>query len=195
MEASKTPMTGRVWPIDLTDVLSARARIAAHIPRTPLRRYASLEAAIGDRIEIWVKHENHCPTNSFKARNALSAMSALTAGEKQSGVVAATRGNHGLGVAWAGSLLRVAVTICVPLGNNLEKNEGMRGYSATLVEKGRDYDESLAVAQSLVREQGLTMLHSTNDPRVIAGAATLCFEVLEEQPELDAIVVSVGGGS
>jgi threonine dehydratase len=195
MEASKAPTAGHAWPITLENVLSARARIRSYIAPTPFRRYAPLDAAVGRRIEVWVKHENYCPTNSFKARNALSAMSALTPQEKARGVVAATRGNHGLGVAWGGSLLGVCVTICVPRGNNPEKNDGMRGYGATLVEEGKDYDESLATAQRLAGERGLTMLHSTNDPRVIAGAATLSFEMLEERPELDAIVLSVGGGS
>jgi threonine dehydratase len=194
MEASSLA-PGPAWPISFEEVLAARARIRPHIPPTPLRRYAPLDEAVGHGVAVWVKHENHCPTNSFKARNALSAMAALSPQEGKRGVVAATRGNHGLGVAWAGSLLGIRATICVPHGNNPEKNAGMRGYGATLVEEGRDYDESLEVAQRLVRERGLTMLHSTNDPRVIAGAATLTLEMLEEKPDLEAIVVSVGGGS
>ncbi len=194
MEASSAA-PGPAWPISFEEVLAARARIRPHIPPTPLRRYAPLDEAVGQGIAVWVKHENHCPTNSFKARNALSAMAALSAQEGKRGVVAATRGNHGLGVAWAGSLLGIRATICVPHGNNPEKNAAMRGYGATLVEEGKDYDESLEVAQRLVQERGLTMLHSTNDPRVIAGAATLTLEMLEERPDLEAIVVSVGGGS
>ena len=194
MEASSAAPVP-AWPISFEEVLAARDRIRPHIPPTPLRRYAPLDEAVGHGIAVWVKHENHCPTNSFKARNALSAMAALSPQEGKRGVVAATRGNHGLGVAWAGSLLGIRATICVPRGNNPEKNAGMRGYGATLVEEGRDYDESLEVAQRLVRERGLTMLHSTNDPRVIAGAATLTLEMLEEKPDLEAIVISVGGGS
>ena len=183
------------WPIAFSDVLAARKRIRPHIAATPLRRYAPLDEAVGRGITVWVKHENHAPTNSFKARNALSALSDLDPAATARGVVAATRGNHGLGVAWAGSLLGVAVTICVPRGNNPEKNAGMRGYGAALVEEGKDYDESVAVAQRLVETRGLTLLHSTNDRKVVAGAATLTLEMLEEQPEIDAIVVSVGGGS
>ncbi len=190
-----TPAPDAVWPISIADVLEARQRVRPHIAPTPLRRYPPLDEAVGQGIAVWVKHENHCPTNSFKARNALSAMSAMTEAERARGVVAATRGNHGLGVAWAGSLLGVAVTICVPRGNNPEKNEGMRGFGATLHEEGRDYDESVAVAKRLVQERGATLLHSTNDRRVIAGAATLSLEMIEEHSDLDAIVVSVGGGS
>ncbi len=183
------------WPISFEEVLEARRRLRPYLAPTALRRYAPLDAAVGRNIAVWVKHENHNPTNSFKVRNALSTMSTLTAEEKARGVIAATRGNHGLGVAWAGSLLGAAVTICVPRGNNPEKNEGMVGLGAALIEEGRDYDESLEVAQRLVHERGLRMVHSTNDPAVIAGAATVTWEMLEEKPDLEAIVVSVGGGS
>lgn len=196
MAARESPSPGESpWPISFEEVLEARRRIRSHLPPTPLRRYAPLDAAVGRGVRVWVKHENHNPTNSFKVRNALSTMTKLTAEERARGVVAATRGNHGLGVAWAGSLLGVAVTICVPRGNNPEKNEGMVGLGATLIEEGRDYDESLEVAQRLVRERGLRMVHSTNDPAVIAGAATVTWEMLEERPDLEAVVVSVGGGS
>jgi len=187
--------SGTGWPITIADVLEARKRIAPHLSPTPLRRYRPLDEAVGSGISVYVKHENHNPTNSFKVRNALSAMSVLPEETRRRGVVGATRGNHGLGMAYAGSLLNVAVTICVPLGNNPEKNEGMRGYGAKLVEQGRDYDESLQVAERLMAEGGLSIVHSTNDPNVVAGAATLSLEMLEEAPELDAIIVSVGGGS
>ncbi len=191
MEAEKPS----VWPISFEDVLEARRRIRPHIPPTPLRRYAPLDEAVGAGIAVWVKHENHNPTNAFKARNALSAMAVLSGEEKRRGVIAATRGNHGLGVAWAATLLGIPATICVPLGNNPEKNEAMRGYGATLVEEGKDYDESVVVAKRLAGELGLTTIHSTNNRLVIAGAATMTLEILEERPDLDAMVVSVGGGS
>ncbi|HKF45593.1 MAG TPA: threonine/serine dehydratase [Thermoanaerobaculia bacterium] len=183
------------WPITLEDVLRARRRIQDYLRPTPLRRYAALDDAVGNGISVYVKHENHNPTNSFKVRNALSMMTAMPEDPRSRGVVAATRGNHGLGVAYSGSLLGVPVTICVPLGNNPEKNEGMRGLGADLVERGKDYDESLEVALALMRERGLTMVHSTNDRDVIAGAATATWEILEERPDIEAMVVSVGGGS
>ncbi len=146
-------------------------------------------------MRVLVKHENHLPTNAFKARNAMSFMTALPADQRGRGVVAATRGNHGAGLAWAGAQLGVPVVICVPHGNNPEKNAAIRGHGAELIEAGRDYDESVEVAQRLVRERGLVMAHSTNDANVIAGAATLSAEICEQAPELDAIVVAVGGGS
>lgn len=183
------------WPITMTDVLDARRRLSAHLAPTPLRRYEPLDRAVGEGIRVFVKHENHLPTNAFKARNALAAMTALTEEERGRGVVGATRGNHGQGLAWAGALLGVPVTVCVPLGNNPEKNEAMRGFGAAVLEEGKDYDESVAVANRLVQEKGFRLVHSTNEPQVIAGAATFTLEMLEEQPDLDALVIAVGGGS
>jgi threonine dehydratase len=183
------------WPILYADVLKARDRIRPHLPKTALRAYAPLDAEVGRGVRVLVKHENHNPTNSFKARNGLSFMTAQTDDVRRRGIVAATRGNHGLGLAWAGSLLGARVTICVPRGNNPEKNEAMRGYGVEIVEEGRDYDEVVRVAETLVRERGLVMAHSTNEPLVIAGAATLTLEILEESPDLQALVIGIGGGS
>ncbi len=192
---SESPAQTVPWPIAFADALAALRRIRPHVAPTALRHYAPLDDAVGSGIQVWVKHENHNPTNSFKVRNALSVMTRIDERDARRGVVAATRGNHGLGVAYAGALLGIPVTICVPNGNNPEKNEGMRGYGAELVEEGRDYDESVAVAERLVRERGLRMVHSTNDRDVIAGAATVTIEILRDRPDLDALVVGVGGGS
>ncbi len=181
------------WPITWDDVIAARARIAPYLPVTPLRGYVSLDEEVGARV--LVKHDNHLPTNAFKARNTLSFMTALPAEQRARGVVAATRGNHGAGLAWAGATLGVPVVVCVPTGNNPEKNAAIRGHGAELIEAGRDYDEAVEVAQRLVRERGLVMAHSTNDANVIAGAATMSAEICEQAGELDAIVVSIGGGS
>ncbi len=181
--------------ISLDDVRAAAARVRVHVPPSALRNYPPLDAAVGHGVRVWVKHENHLPTGAFKARNAVSALSQLGDAERRRGVIAATRGNHGQGLAWAGARLGIPVTICVPLGNNPEKNEAIRGYGARLVEDGRDYDAAAAVAARLMEEQGLTLVHSTNNRDVIAGAGTMALEMLEEKPDLAAIVVAVGGGS
>ena len=183
------------WPIAFADVLAAESRIRGFVPETPLRNYPPLDAAVGHGVRVFVKHENHAPTNSFKIRNALSVMTRLPEDARRRGVVTATRGNHGLGVAYAGVLLAIPATIFVPRGNNPDKNEGMRRFGAELVEEGRDYDESLSAAERAARERGLHMVHSTNDPGVIAGAATFTLEMLRRAPDLDALVLSVGGGS
>ena len=179
--------------ISWDDVLAARARIAPYLSATPLRHYQTLDDELG--LRVLVKHENHLPTNAFKARNAISFMTALPPAQRTHGVVAATRGNHGAGLAWAGDLLGIPVVICVPHGNNPEKNAAMRGYGAELIESGKDYDEAVEVAKRLVLERGLVLAHSTNDPHVLAGAATLSAEICEQADTLDAIVVAVGGGS
>ena len=183
------------WPVTIADVLQARKHIREWLPVTPLRRYAPLDEAVGYGIRVFVKHENHQPTQAFKARNALAALTALSDEERKRGVVGATRGNHGAGLAWAGQLLHIPVCVCVPRGNSPEKNEAMRGYGAQLFEEGDDYDAAVLVAERLVRERGMTLVHSTNNRHVIAGAATLALEVIEQQPMLDAMVLSVGGGS
>ena len=183
------------WPIAFDDVTAARERSRPHLPPTPLRTYAALDEAVGQGVRVLVKHENFQPTGAFKVRNGLSALTALPQARLSPGVVAATRGNHGLGLAWAGRRLGLPVTVCVPLGNSPEKNAAVRGLGARLVEEGRDYDESVQAAERLVREEGLHLVHSTNDPTVVAGAGTLTLEILEEAPEVEALVFSVGGGS
>jgi len=109
--------------------------------------------------------------------------------------VGASRGNHGQGLAWAGQMLGIPVAICVPRGNNPEKNEAMRGFGAEVIEQGDDYDAAVQVADRLVSERGMTLVHSTNHRQVIAGAGTLALEMLEQEPSLEVLVLSVGGGS
>jgi len=183
------------WPITFADVLAAQDRLSPYLTPTPLRHYPLLDELIGGGTSLLIKHENHQPTCSFKVRNGLSFVTGLDAAERERGVVAASTGNHGQGVAYAASLLGVRATICVPVGNNPEKGAAMRSWGATVVEDGRDYDEAVVAMQRIAREQRMTISHSTNDPRVVAGAATMSLEMLEQSGGLDAIVIAVGGGS
>jgi threonine dehydratase len=183
------------WPITFDDVQAARRRLAPYLQPTPLREYPRLAECVGGGIDVLAKHENHQPTNSFKIRNGLSFMTALGTDDRRRGVVAASTGNHGQGIAFGGSLLGVATTICVPANNNPEKNAAMRALGATVIEEGRDYDEALAVMQQLAARDGRVIAHSTNDPRIIAGAATMTLEILEQDATIDAMVIAVGGGS
>ena len=183
------------WPITFDEVLAARERLAPYLTPTPLRHYPLLDAKIGKGISLLVKHENHQPTCSFKVRNGLSFVTGLNAEERARGVVAASTGNHGQGIAYAASLLDVKATICVPVGNNPEKGAAMRSWGARVVEEGRDYDESVQAMLRIAREAGATVAHSTNDKRIVAGAATMTLEMLEQSGGLDAIVVAIGGGS
>ena len=190
-----TPPPTAEWPITLADIESARERISRYLSPTPFRRYPQLSALVGAGIDVFVKHENHQPTNSFKIRNGLSFMTALTDDERRRGVVAASTGNHGQGIGYGGMLLGVDTVVCVPAGNNPDKNATMRALGATVVEEGRDYDEAVAVMLHIAERDGRIVAHSTNDPRIVAGAGTMTLEILEQEPEIDALVIAVGGGS
>src|SRR5438105_9281223 len=183
------------WPITYDDVERARGRLAPHLEPTPLRSHPLLDAATG--LKLVVKHENHQPTGSFKVRNGVSFMTALSPAERRRGVVAASTGNHGQGIAYGASLVETTATICVPRGNNPEKNAAMRAWGATVVEEGRDYDESVQAMERIAREEGRVLAHSTNDARIIAGAGTMTLEIVEQAGDdgIDALVLAVGGGS
>ena len=182
-------------PIAYADVLAAHERIKPYLVPTPLRNYPELDGIVGHGIRVWVKHENHQPTQSFKIRNGLSAITALSADARAKGVIGASTGNHGLGLAYAGKLLGVRVTICVPANNNAEKNAAIRALGAELVETGANYDESAAACANICEERGMTLVHSTNNRDVIAGAGTMTVEILEQRNDLDALVIATGGGS
>jgi threonine dehydratase len=182
-------------PIGLAEVMAARERLRPYLAVTPLRAYGALDEEVGGGVRVLVKHENHQPTNAFKVRNALSAMTLLPAAARRRGVMAATRGNHGAALAYAGERLGIPVAICVPFGNNPEKNRAMLGFGAELIEHGRDFDEALAFAVRLAGERGAHMVHSANDAAVVAGAGTIVLEMLEQAPDLEALVIAVGGGS
>lgn len=192
---ASTVRADTVWPVSIDDVRAARERISPFITPTPLREYPRFAELAGAGMRVFVKHENHQPTNSFKIRNGLSIMTSLSAEERRRGVVAASTGNHGQGIAYGGTLLGVRTTVCVPAGNNPDKNAAMRALGATVVEEGRDYDEAVGVMQRIAARDGSVIAHSTNDPRIVAGAGTMTLEIIEQQPDLDALVIAVGGGS
>jgi threonine dehydratase len=183
------------FPISFQDVLAARERLRPHLAPTPLRHYPLIDAAIGHGIRVLVKHENHQPTQSFKIRNGLNAILALSDAERARGVIAASTGNHGQGLAYAGGLTGTTVTICVPENNNPGKNAAIRALGAELVEIGATYDETVLACSRIREERGLTLVHSTNNANVMAGAGTMTLELLEQAPDLDAVVIALGGGS
>ena len=160
-----------------------------------MRRYPLLDALVGHGVRVVVKHDNHLPVNTFKVRNACAALLRLSVAERTQGVIAASTGNHGQGLAWAGQKLGVPVTICVPLENNPEKNATIRSLGARLVECGASYDACALECAILAAEEGLTVVHSTNNAGVLAGAGTLTAEFLEQAPDMDALVLALGGGS
>jgi threonine dehydratase len=182
-------------PITFDDILAARDRIAPYLTPTPLRNYPALDDVVGHGVRVWVKHENHQPTQSFKVRNALAAVTALPAEARAKGVIGASTGNHGQGLAYAGGLLATKVVVCVPQGNNPEKNASMRAMGAEVIERGATYDESAAYCAQLCAERDMTLVHSTSNRDVIAGAGTMTLEIVEQRPDLDALIIALGGGS
>jgi threonine dehydratase len=177
----------------LADVQEARRRIAPHLRPTPLYEYASLNELVG--AEIFVKHENHQPVGAFKVRGGVNLLSQLSADERERGVIAASTGNHGQSIAFAAGIFGVSATICVPEAANPVKVASMRGLGAELVFHGRDYDEAREHCEQLAQEHGYRYIHSGDEPLLIAGVATQTLEILEEQPEMDVIIVPIGGGS
>ena len=145
-------------------------------------------------LDICVKHENHNPTGAFKVRGGLNLIGSLSSQERR-GVITATTGNHGQSIALACQREQVPCTIVTPLGNNPEKNSAMRAFGAELVEFGRDFDEARERVEQMQHERGLRYVHSANEPMLIAGVATYALEIFDEQPDVDVILVPIGGGS
>jgi len=182
------------WQVPtIVDVLAARRQIAPYLRPTPLYSYPGLNALIG--TEVWVKHENHQPVGAFKVRGGINLVSQLSEDERRRGVIAASTGNHGQSIAYAARLFGVPVIICVPEKANPVKVESMQGLGATIIFHGRDYDEAREHCEQLAREHGYRYIHSGNEPLLIAGVATETLEILEDQPDIDLILVPIGGGS
>lgn len=176
----------------LADVYAARRIVYETLRPTALLRHPLLEAETG--LDILVKHENHNPTNSFKVRGGLNLVRQLTADERR-GVMTASTGNHGQSIAFASQREGVPCTVVVPEGNNPEKNASMRALGATVIEVGADFDAAREYVESEHVARGLRYIHSANEPLLIAGVATLALEIFEDLPDVDTIVVPIGGGS
>ena len=178
---------------DLADVLAARRRIEPYLKPTPLYRYPALDTLTGARIQV--KHENHQPVGAFKVRGGVNLVSQLSEDERRRGVIAASTGNHGQSVAYAAEEFGVRAVICMPEQANPVKVESMRALGAEVVFHGADFDEAREHCEKLAREHGYRYVHSGNEPALIAGVATCTLEILEASPDVEAIVVPVGGGS
>ena len=182
------------WPaITLADVLEAKRRIAPHLRPTPLYPYAGLDELLG--AQAWVKHENHQPVGAFKVRGGVNLVAQLGEAERRRGLIAASTGNHGQSVAYAARLFGVTARICVPEHANPVKLSAMRALGAELIEHGADFDAAREHCERLAAEHGYRYVHSGNEPLLIAGVGTEALEILEDRPDMDVIVVPIGGGS
>ena len=175
------------------DVLAARERIARYLQPTALNHYPALDELIG--TETWVKHENHQPICAFKVRGGINLLSQLPDDERRGGVITASTGNHGQSIAYAARLFGVRAIVCVPEGANPVKVRSIRGLGAEIVTHGVDFDEARVHAARLAEEHGYRYIHSGNEPHLIAGVATQALEILERQPDIEVIIVPIGGGS
>jgi len=178
---------------DLSDVLAARRRIALYLQPTPLYSYPALDALTGTRV--FVKHENHQPIGAFKVRGGVNLISQLGPDDRRRGVITASTGNHGQSVAYAAHAFGVPAVVCVPERANPVKLESMRALGAEVISHGQDFDDAREHCEKLATERGFRYIHSANEPALIAGVATYALEILEALPDVDVIVVPVGGGS
>ncbi|WP_306052701.1 threonine ammonia-lyase [Natronococcus wangiae] len=184
-------MTGDV--VSLEDVEAARDRIGGVVHRTPLdtsRTFAELSGA----ASVGLKLENVQRTGSFKIRGAYNTMAQLSAEERESGVIASSAGNHAQGVALAGDLLDIDTSIVVPEVTPAAKVEATRGYGAEVIVEGDIYERSYEYALERADETGETFVHPFDDPAIIAGQGTIGLELLEQYPEIDTVLVAIGGG-
>jgi threonine dehydratase len=177
----------------LAQIREAQAILYRSMPPTPQYSWPLINERLG--AEVWIKHENHTPVGAFKIRGALIYLDWLRETEPElKGVVAATRGNHGQGVATAARMYGLSCVIVVPRGNSVEKNRAMRAQGAELVEHGADFQESLEFARELAEERGMAMVDSFHE-RLVMGTATYAMEFFEAAPALERVYVPIGLGS
>lgn len=174
------------------DVVAAARAIAPFIRRTPLERSEALSALAG--CDVYLKLEDLQHTGAFKLRGALNKLLALEPAVRSRGVLTASAGNHGQGVAYAARILDVPATIVLPESVPLAKLTAIQRTGAEAIVEGATYDDAHAIALRLAAEKRLTYVHAFEDPHVIAGQGTVALEMLDDEPGLDAVVVPVGGG-
>lgn len=180
-------------PPTTADVYDARRRIRQQLPRTPLVRSESLSAELD--ADVYLKREDTLPTGAFKVRGGVNLLSRLDDEFRDQGVIAASTGNHGQSVAYAGRTFDLPVTIVVPEDANPAKVRAMEGYGATVRFHGDDFDDARAHAETLAAAEGYRYVHSANEPALVAGVGTAGIEIVEDCPEIDVLFCPVGGGS
>src|SRR5215467_4099452 len=178
--------------ITVADIEAARRTIAGQVLRTPMLPAPKLSALTA--AEVYVKYENLQVTNSFKDRGALVKLASLSAAERRRGVIAMSAGNHAQAVAYHAARLDVPATIVMPVTTPFVKIAATRGHGAEVVLDGESVAEAQARAETIATERGLTWVHPYDDAKIIAGQGTIALEMLEEVPDLDMLVIPIGGG-
>lgn len=178
--------------VTFDDIKAAKKNIEDATIRTPAIRASRLSLHYG--INLYLKLENLQHTNSFKARGALNKLMSLTDEQRKNGVIACSAGNHAQGVAYHAQRLGVPATIVMPMATPFNKVQKTEDFGAKVVLFGANLEEAMEHTGKLAEEQNLTFVHPYNDDAIIAGQGTLAMELLEDQPDLDVIVVPIGGG-
>jgi len=173
-------------------VRATAARIKGRIIHTPTLPSEALSRLTG--AEVYVKYENMQHTGAFKARGAIAKLTTLTNAQAAAGVIAMSAGNHAQGVAYHAAKLGIPATIVMPRGTPFVKIRKTRDYGATVVLEGADFTETSAACERIAKEKSLTLIHPYNDEEIIAGQGTIGLEFMEDAPELDVLVIPVGGG-
>ncbi|WP_298689639.1 threonine ammonia-lyase [uncultured Sphingomonas sp.] len=178
--------------VSLNDVRMAHQRIAPSIVRTPTLHSITLSKLTG--ANIWLKFENLQFTAAYKERGALNKLSQLTPEEKARGVIAASAGNHAQGLAYHGARLGIPVTIVMPIPTPTVKVQQTEGHGAEVILFGERFDDAQAHALEIAATRGLVFVHPFDDPAIIAGQGTVALEMLEDVPQIDTLVIPIGGG-
>lgn len=178
--------------ISLADIRAAQQRLQGVIHTTPLLYSKTLSEMSGN--EIYLKCENLQKTGSFKIRGAYNAAASLSDAARAAGVVTGSSGNHGQALAYAGKVLGIRAVVVMPLDASKAKIAACRGYGGEVILCGYTSEDRLAKAKELVEADGLTMVHPYDDPVIMAGQGTIGLELIEQLPDLDMVVVQVGGG-
>ena len=177
----------------LRDVYRAKTTIAPHIPRTPLHYSSGLSEMLS--AEVYLKHEEHLPLGAFKGRGGINLLANLSDEEKKRGLITASSGNHGQSMASACKLFGVKAVIGLPEDANPNKVAAMRALGAELVFHGADFDAARLHCERLAKEEGYRFVHPVNDPLLIAGVGTQALETVEDLPDVEVLMLPLGGGS
>ena len=179
-------------PVTVDDILAARTRISGSIVKTPTLISQTFSQMLG--CNVYLKFENLQFTAAYKERGALNRLLQLDEAAKAKGVIGASAGNHAQGLAYHGKRLGVPVTIVMPTTTPIVKVTQTQGHGATVVQYGEKFDDAYAHARKLELEQGLTFIHPFDEPDIIAGQGTVGLEMLEDAPQIDTLIIPIGGG-
>ena len=177
----------------IRDVYRAKRTIAPYFQRTPLHYSMGLSELLD--AEVYIKHEEHLPLGAFKSRGGINLLSNLTTEEKQLGLITASTGNHGQSIASAGREFGVKVLIGLPENANPVKVAAIRALGAELIFHGNSFDDARTHCERLAREEGYRYVHAVNEPLLIAGVGTASLEIIEDLPDVDVMLLPLGGGS